>query len=76
MIEMNYPASDNPELVRHFSMGRFSHENATVMPDGRTVYLTDDDTVKYTNAKWNTNSGGVLFKFIADQKMDLSSGTL
>ena len=23
-------------------MGRFSHENAAVMPDERTVYLTDD----------------------------------
>ena len=76
IIEMNYPASDNPELVRHFVMGRLSHENATFMPDGKTVYMSDDDTVKYTNAKWNTNSGGVFFKFVADHKADLSSGTL
>ena len=76
IIEMNYHASDNPELVRHFVMGRLSHENATFMPDGKTVYMSDDDTVKYTNAKWNTNSGGVFFKFVADHKADLSSGTL
>ena len=76
IIEMNYPASEKPELVRHYVMGRLSHENATFMPDGRTVYMSDDDTVKYTNPKWNTNSGGVFFKFIADQKADLSSGTL
>ena len=45
-------------------MGRFSHENAQVMPDERTVYLSDDgyDTV--------------LFKFVADTAADLSSGTL
>ena len=73
---MNYPASEKPELARHYVMGRLSHENDTFMPDGRTVYMSDDDTVKYTNPKWNTNSGGVFFKFIADQKVDLSSGTL
>jgi secreted PhoX family phosphatase len=73
---MNYPASEKPELARHYVMGRLSHENATFMPDGRTVYMSDDDTVNYTNPKWNTNSGGVFFKFIADQKVDLSSGTL
>ena len=45
-------------------MGRFSHENAQVMPDEKTVYLSDDgyDTV--------------LFKFIADTAGDLESGTL
>jgi hypothetical protein len=45
-------------------MGRFSHENAAVMPDERTVYLTDDG--------YET----VLFKFIADTAGDLSAGTL
>lgn len=45
-------------------MGRFSHENAIVMPDQRTVFLSDDGT------------GTILFKFIADTAGDMSSGTL
>ena len=76
-IEMNNPAAeDGVELVRHFAMGRLSHENVTIMADGRTAYRSDDDSAKYTDAKWNTNSGGVFFKFVADHKADLSSGTL
>ncbi|WP_371168527.1 alkaline phosphatase PhoX [Aliiroseovarius sp. 2305UL8-7] len=50
--------------VKHFALGRFSHENAVVMPDNRTVYLSDDGT------------GVVFFKFIADVAGDLSAGTL
>ncbi|WP_320838357.1 alkaline phosphatase PhoX [Zhongshania sp.] len=45
-------------------MGRFSHENAVVMPDLRTVFLSDD------------GSGTVLFKFVADNPSDMSSGSL
>ena len=45
-------------------MGRYSHENAAVMPDEQTVYLTDDG--------YET----VLFKFVANTDGDLSSGTL
>jgi uncharacterized protein len=52
------------EYVKHYSMGRFAHELAYVMPDQKTVYLTDDGT------------NGALFMFIADKKADLSSGTL
>ena len=61
IIEIDNAASDQPELNRHLAMGRFSHENAEVMPDEKTVYLTDDgyDTV--------------LYKFIADTAGDLSS---
>ena len=64
IIEIENAASPEPEFQRHLTMGRFSHENAMVMPDDKTVYLTDDgyDTV--------------LFKFIADQPGDLSAGTL
>lgn len=50
--------------VKHFALGRFSHENSVVMPDQKTVYLSDD------------GSSTVLFKFVADQAGDLSSGTL
>ena len=45
------------------------------MPDMKTVYMSDDDSGKY-NTKFNTASGGVLFKFVADIKGDLSAGTL
>ena len=46
------------------TMGRFSHENAVVMPDEKTVFLSDDGT------------GVVFFKFVADVAGDLSAGTL
>ncbi|WP_053979532.1 alkaline phosphatase PhoX [Marinagarivorans algicola] len=54
----------NVEMQKHFVMGRFSHENAVVMPDQKTVFLSDDGT------------GVVLFKFIADTAGNLSKGTL
>lgn len=54
-----------PVYIKHFAMGRFSHELAYVMPDERTVYLSDD-----------TSKGGGLFMFIADTPRDLSAGTL
>ena len=47
-----------------YAMGRFSHEIARLMPDRRTVYLSDD-----------TTNGG-LFLFVADREGDLSAGTL
>ena len=64
IIEMEEADTNNPELTRHYTMGRYSHENAQVMPDNKTVYLSDDgyDTV--------------LYKFIADAPGDLSKGTL
>lgn len=51
-------------VVKHYSMGRFAHELAYVMPDEKTVFLSDDGT------------NVALFMFIADKKRDLSSGTL
>ena len=64
IIEVENADSADPDLNRHLAMGRFSHENAEVMPDEKTVYLTDDgyDTV--------------LYKFIANTAGDLSAGTL
>ena len=64
IVELENATSAEPDFVRHLAMGRFSHENAEVMPDQRTVYLTDDgyDTV--------------LFKFVADAAGDLGAGTL
>lgn len=52
------------KIVKHYCMGRISHELVHVMPDNRTVIMGDD----YTN--------GGFFMFIADQAKDLSAGTL
>ena len=52
------------KIVKHYCMGRISHELVQVMPDNRTVLMGDD----------YTNSG--LFVFIADKEKDLSAGTL
>ena len=54
----------NTEIKKHYSMGRFSHELAYVMPDKRTVYMSDD----------GYNVG--LFMYIADKAGDLTSGRL
>jgi secreted PhoX family phosphatase len=54
----------NVEVEKRFALGRFSHENAVVLPDNRTVLQSDD------------GSNVVFFKFVADTAGDLSSGTL
>ncbi len=63
IVEITNPTG-TPTPVKHFTLGRYSHENAVVMPDQKTVYMSDD--------------GGsvILFKFVADTAGDLSSGTL
>ncbi len=57
-------SNGDTEYVKHYSLGRFAHELSYVMPDEKTVYMTDDGT------------NGVLFMFIADKPQDLSAGTL
>jgi len=64
IIEVENPDTPTPSFDKKLSMGRFSHENAQVMPDQKTVYLSDDEY------------GTVLFKFIADTAGSLDSGTL
>jgi secreted PhoX family phosphatase len=64
IVEIDEPQSDEPTPVKHHVMGRFAHENAVVMPDRKTAYMSDDGT------------GTVFFKFVADEPGDLSSGTL
>ncbi len=64
IVEITQPKSLKPVPVKRFALGRYSHENAVVMPDYRTVYLSDDGV------------GTVLFKFVADLEGDLSAGTL
>lgn len=50
---------------KHLAMGRFSHELAHVLPDERTVYLSDDGSL-----------GVGWFMFVADQPRQLDAGTL
>ena len=57
-------ADGTGSIVKHYSMGRFSHELGVVFPDGRTVLNGDDAT----------NAG--YFMYIADKANDLSAGTL
>ncbi|MFO1039471.1 MAG: DUF839 domain-containing protein [Geminicoccaceae bacterium] len=49
---------------KHYAMGRFAHELGIVLPDRKTVYLTDD----------GTNVG--LYRFVADEAGKLDAGTL
>ena len=60
------PNGDSAGTVseKRYAMGRFSHEMAVVLPDGKTTYHGDDGT------------NVVLFKFVADEAGDLSAGTL
>lgn len=58
------PALGNVAVNKQETMGRFSHENAVVMPDQKTVFLSDDGT------------DVVFFKFVADVAGDMSVGTL
>ncbi len=77
MIEIENAASrDGEKLIKRYATGRLSHEIAVVMPDARTLYMSDDDSAGYSDKKYNTASGGVLFKFVADLPGDLSAGTL
>jgi len=62
--EVGVDASGNPVYAKHYAMGRFAHELAYVMPDNKTVYLSDD----------GANVG--LFMFVADTAGDLSAGKL
>ncbi len=77
MIEVeNADTLAGERLVKRYATGRLSHEVAHVMPDGKTLYMSDDDSAIYSDKTYNTASGGVLFKFVADQPGDLSAGTL
>lgn len=62
--EVKVNADGTPDYTKHYAMGRFSHELSYVMPDKKTVYMSDD----------GTNVG--LFMFVADTAEDLSAGTL
>jgi len=62
--EITVHADGSGSVVKHYCLGRISHELVQVMPDRRTVLMGDDAT------------NGGLFMFIADREVDLSAGTL
>lgn len=64
IVEITNAKSAKPTPVKHFTMGRSAHENPSIMPDNKTVYLTDDGSAKG------------FYKFVADNANDMSSGTL
>jgi secreted PhoX family phosphatase len=63
-LEIRVEDFNQVQVRKRYAMGRLSHEVGLVMPDRRTVYITDD--------AHNT----ALFRFLADRPGDLSSGTL
>ncbi|MET0029392.1 MAG: alkaline phosphatase PhoX [Candidatus Thiodiazotropha sp.] len=63
-VEVAVSDYDNATVTKHYTMGRVAHELAYVMPDRKTVYISDD----------GTDVG--LFMFVADTAGDLSSGHL
>ncbi len=64
IVEIADSKSDAPVAIKHFTLGRVAHENPVIMPDKKTVYLTDDGSKKG------------FYKFVADTAGDLSAGTL
>jgi hypothetical protein len=64
ITEVTLDNSGNDTYTKHYSMGRFAHELAYVMPDGKTAYLSDD------------GSNDAFYMYVADAKNDLSAGTL
>ena len=64
ITEVDIDPQGEARFKKHYAMGRFSHELGYVMPDERTVYLTDDGV------------DNVLFMFVSEIPGDLSSGPL
>ncbi len=62
--EVTVKADGTGSIVKHYNLGRISHELVQVAPDNRTVLMGDDST------------NGGAFLFVADKEKDLSSGTL
>jgi len=64
ITEIRLDKAGTPHYTKHYSMGRFAHELAYVLPDQKTAYLSDD------------GSNCALFMYVADKAGDLSAGTL
>ncbi|WP_394841904.1 DUF839 domain-containing protein [Pendulispora brunnea] len=63
-VEVALDANGTPAVKKHYAMGRLGMELAYVMPDKKTVFLTDDVT------------NGTLLMFVADAAGDLGAGNL
>ena len=63
--ELTMAADGSSVGVKHYAMGRFSHEIALVVDDEKTVYLSDDNS-----------RGSGFFMFVGNGAQDLSGGTL
>lgn len=64
IVELIRSEGVGTNIIKHYAMGRFSMEQAQVMPDGKTVYYGDDGTDR------------ILYKFVAEDAGDLGYGTL
>ncbi|HAK52327.1 MAG TPA: cell surface protein [Gammaproteobacteria bacterium] len=64
LVEITNPTAASPAPVKHYTMGRYGHENGVCAPDGMTCYMSEDQT------------DGAFYKFVSDTAEDLSSGTL
>ncbi|MCP5325853.1 MAG: DUF839 domain-containing protein, partial [Oceanospirillaceae bacterium] len=62
-IEVAVDKNGSASMQKHYAMGRLAFELAKVMPDQKTVFMTDD----------GTNVG--FYMFVADKAGDLSAGT-
>jgi secreted PhoX family phosphatase len=62
--EVTVNSDNSTSVVKHYSIGRFSHELGKVAPDMRTVFFGDD------------GGNTMLFLYVADKAKDLSAGTL
>eukprot|EP00210_Caulerpa_lentillifera_P005859 g5603.t1 len=65
-VRVNKEGCVNPQ--KYLTLGRFSHGGISIMPDGKTVYMTD-----YTEGR---SVGGGFYRFVADKAQDLTSGSL
>jgi secreted PhoX family phosphatase len=64
VVEVDVKSFKNADVMKHYSMGRVAIELAYVMPNEKTVYISDD------------GSRVGLFRYEADVAGDLTSGTL
>ncbi|CAN5174800.1 hypothetical protein BH09BAC1_BH09BAC1_30310 [soil metagenome] len=62
MVEVN--PMTGKAMHKLYAMGRYQHEDAHIMPDNKTIYLTDDA------------SPCVFFKFVADMAGKYTAGQL
>jgi len=58
IVEVQPQEDGSTKSAKHYVTGKYTPELATMMPDGKTVYMSDDGTAKG------------LWKFVSDTKID------